>query len=467
MIRALFFLLKLGVLVAGALWLAAQVGTGSVSIEWRGYLVETTPGVLLLTALGFAAVVMLITSLVRFLFSLPERWRRFRKDVARDDGYRALTQGLVAIAAGDAKRAEKMMLRAQAVLPEQPLTRLLVAQTAQLQGNRVAAQRAFAALVDDPEGAFFGVRGLIADSLAQRDYVAAREHLRTADRLQRNRPWIMRSLFDMEVKTRDWIAAERTLRRAQRAHAMDDATIKASRQVIWVAQAQDIAINQTLAPSVRTAERLRFAEAAYRLNVDFTPASLALADALLAAGKTNAARKLIRRSWERNPHPQIMMRWQALLPMAKVKRDKIYGEAEAAYHFVNELTALRPDHIESKRALGLAALAARHWRQARPLLKAAGDYRALAELERQETGDEAAARAWLEQAADIGMTEAWCCDACGHRDDVWQALCPQCDSFNSFSWRMPDQQQGHAGLRGTYALLPPVGDVLSPPASNN
>lgn len=462
MFRALLFLLKAGVLVGVALWLAAQVGSGSVDIQWRGYLIETTPGVLMFVALGLSAVVMLVTSLVRFVFSLPERWRRFRRDVSRDDGYRALTQGLVAVAAGDAKRAEKMMLRAQAVLPDQPLTRLLVAQTALLQGNHAAAQRAFAALVDDPEGAFFGVRGLIADSLSRRDYLAARDHLRTADRLQPKRPWIVRSLFDMEARTRDWLAAERTLRRAQRSGAMDVASIKQARQVVWVAQALDIAANKKLPANTRQSERLRFAEAAYRLNVDFTPAALALADAQLAAGKTNAARKLIRRAWERHPHPQLLLRWQALLPATKIKRDKIYGEAEAAYHWVGELTALRPEHIESQHALGLAALAARHWREARPLLKAAGDYRALAELERQETGDESAARAWLEMAAEAPAAAAWCCDVCGHRDDIWQPLCPQCDSFNSLSWRVPDQQQGTAWHRGHATILPP-GDVLAPP----
>lgn len=462
MLRALWFLIKAGVLVALALWLAAQVGTGSVSITWRGYLVETTPGVLVLAALGLSAVVMLATSLVRFVFSLPQRWRRFRRDVGREDAYRALTQGLVAVAAGDAKRAEKMLLRAQAALPEQPLTRLLSAQTSLLQGNRAAAQRTFSALAEDPEGAFFGVRGLLADSLSRRDYASACAHLRTADKLQPRRPWIVRSLFDMEARTRDWLGAERTLRRAQRSGAMDIASVKQARQAIWVAQALEIAANKDVPPGVRRQERLRFAEAAYRLNVDFTPAALALADAQIAAGKTNAARKLIRRAWERAPHPQLLLRWQALLPAAKVKRDKIYGEAEAAYHWVGELTALRPEHIESQHALGLAALAARHWRQARPLLQAAGDYRALAELERQETGDEGAARAWLEQAAAAPGAPAWCCDVCGHRDDVWRPLCAQCDSFNRFTWRVPDMQQGHAWQRTYDALLPPD-DVLAPP----
>ena len=79
MFRALLFLLKAGVLVGVALWLAAQVGSGSVDIQWRGYLIETTPGVLMFVALGLSAVVMLVTSLVRFVFSLPGRCGRFRR----------------------------------------------------------------------------------------------------------------------------------------------------------------------------------------------------------------------------------------------------------------------------------------------------------------------------------------------------------------------------------------------------
>jgi uncharacterized membrane-anchored protein len=38
-IRGLWFFAQLGVLVLGAVWLAEQ--NGAVSIEWRGWLVET------------------------------------------------------------------------------------------------------------------------------------------------------------------------------------------------------------------------------------------------------------------------------------------------------------------------------------------------------------------------------------------------------------------------------------------
>lgn len=448
MIRALFLVFKIGLLIAALLWVASVAAGGSVDIAWHGYLVETTPGVLLAGVLVLAALLAALSGLWQFLVSLPRRWRRQRAQVARDDGYRALTQGLVAVAAGDAKRAEKMMQRAQTALPEQPLTRLLTAQTALLLGNDAAAKRAFADLLDDPEGAFFGVRGLLNEALARRDYSEALAYLRRADQLQPKRPWILRGLFDLEVKSRHWQAAEKTLRRLQRAGALDAPSIRQSKQVVWLAESLEYAANDSLPAATRQAEQLRFAQAAYRLNVDFIPASLILADALMTAGKSNAARKLIRRAWERGPHPQLLTRWLQLRPATRGKN--IFGksaptlsEAEATFAWIEELTALRPDHIDSQQALGRAAMATSKWVQARPLLTAANDYRALAELEQRQSGDEAAALVWLEKAADQPPAHAWICDACAHSESAWLPLCPQCDSFNAFQWRRPDLQQGH------------------------
>lgn len=448
MIRALLLVIKVGLLIGAIVWLADMATIGRVEVTWRQYLIETTPGVLAAGILAVTAFLLLLAGVWRLLFNLPSRWRTYRGQVTRDDGYRALTQGLVAVAAGDVKRAGKMMTRAQNALPDQPLTRLLTAQTALLQGNDAAARRAFADLLDDPEGAFFGVRGLLNDSLQNRDYVAAREYLRKADQMQPKRPWIMRGLFDLEAKTRQWLAAERTLRRMQRAKALDEASIRQARQVVWLAEARDIAANDTLPLATRRDEALRFAQAAYRLNVDFIPAALVLADMNIAAGKFNAARKLIRRSWEREPHPQFLSRWQQVMPASREKnifgvKKEIPTREQAWLDWVTDLTASRPDHIESQHALGHAALQAGRWRQARPLLEAAADYQALAQLEQRESGDEAAARQWLEKASVALPAHAWVCEACAHSDAIWLPLCPQCDTFNSLHWRRPDMQQGH------------------------
>ena len=84
-------------------------------------------------------------------------------------GYRALTQGMVAVAAGDAEEAQKLARKADALLAEPPLTLLLSAQAAQLNGDETARpQRYFTAMLDRAETEFLGLRGLIMQALKRR-----------------------------------------------------------------------------------------------------------------------------------------------------------------------------------------------------------------------------------------------------------------------------------------------------------
>ena len=464
MLRALWFLAKLGLLLAGVLWLAGHFGAaatdGSVEIVWQGYLIETRPAVLI----GVLALLLFIWTFVyrlwRGLLDLPRRLGQRYDAHAREDAYRALTRGLVAIAAGDTARARKMALRAQKILPEAPLTRLLVAQTALLEGDVPRARRGFHELLDDPEGAFFGVRGLLGDALGQRQYGEAVTYLRQADRLQPRRPWILRSLFDAEVKNRDWVAAHQTLRRIARARAMEDAAVRRARAVVWLAQAIDIVSDENLPPKARLAEAQRFALAAYRLDTGFTPAVLVLADCYVRADKRYAALKIINRAWEDTPHPRLMALWKQLAPPSK-KMATPLETAHAHADWVGQLAAVRPEHRDSQRALGLALLEARDARRARPLLEAAGEYRALADLEKTEGMDLDAARRWLEKAATAAPSNQWVCSHCGHAQEDWQPLCERCDSFDSFDWRLA----GGATLGRLDAApvsLAPA-DILSPP----
>lgn len=464
MLRALWFLLKLGLLLAAVLWLAGHFGgtgdQGRVEIVWQGYLVETKPAVLVAGLALLLLVWTFVYRLWRVIIELPARLGKKYDAHAREDAYRALTRGLVAIAAGDGVRAKKMAMRAQKVLPDAPLTRLLTAQTALLEGDLPRARRGFQELLDDPEGAFFGVRGLLNEALEQRQYGEAIAYLRQADRLQPKRPWILRSLFDAEVKNRDWVGAHQTLRRLHRVRAMEDSAVVRARAVVWLAQAIDILADENLPPKSRLSEAQRFALAAYRLDTAFTPAVLVLADCYVRADKRYAALKIINRGWENAPHPQLMALWKRLAPPVK-KMATPLDAAKAAADWVGQLANLRPEHRDSQRALGLALLEARDARRARPLLEAVGEYRALAALEESEGMDKDAARRWLEKAAEALPPNQWVCSHCGHAQDDWQPLCQRCDSFDSFDWR----QAGGPALARLVTPAAAAGgmDILSPP----
>ena len=71
-----------------------------------------------------------------------------------------------AVAAGDAKEAQKQAKKAEKLLGEPPLTLLLSAQAAQLAGDRDGAKRAFNTMLEDEQTAFLGLRGLICKRCA-------------------------------------------------------------------------------------------------------------------------------------------------------------------------------------------------------------------------------------------------------------------------------------------------------------
>jgi HemY protein len=69
--------------------------------------------------------------------------------------------------------------------------------------------------------------------------------------------------------------------------------------------------------------------------------------------------------------------------------------------------------------------------------------RAMALLEEGEHGATAAARRWLDQAAEGTADASWICTTCGHPGEAgpasghWQAVCPYCAAIDSYRWQRP------------------------------
>src|SRR5690606_11274573 len=98
--RVLLFLIKIAVLGAAAVWLYERPGI--FTVEWLGHRLEMPVGIALLALLVLLALAALIYRLWRALVTAPRRITHARASTRRRQGYRALTQGMVAVAAGDA-----------------------------------------------------------------------------------------------------------------------------------------------------------------------------------------------------------------------------------------------------------------------------------------------------------------------------------------------------------------------------
>lgn len=427
MIRALWFLLKVAVVIAAAIWLADRPGT--VSVHWLGYAIEAPFWVALLVTLAALGIAALGYRLIRGLIRTPQRIRRHSRARRRERGYRALTQGMVAIAAGDAPTARKMARKADGLLNEPPLTMLLSAQAAQLQGDERAAKQYFEAMLERPETAFLGMRGLLTQAIKSGDRVEALNLARKARGLQPNTPWLLGTLYDLEAQSGDWAAAEGTLQQAIQAGAIPTDEGRRHRAVLLLERSFEAERRG------RADSALSHAQAAHDMMPGFVPAAVRLARLQIAADRPKPAAKVVERAWRQSPHPELAEIYRSLVssydPLARVR-------------LFQKLVRQAPDSAESHLAVARAAIEAQLWGEARQHLNRAMEigptrraFRLMAELDRSERHDEDAAKDWLAKAANVPEDPVWTCNSCGAVSHNWGGLCGHCGAFDSLTWKAP------------------------------
>ncbi len=415
-------------LVAGAVFVADR--PGSVVVEWQHWRLDTSVAVLALGTAFAALAGGWLFIVARKLIRAPRDFLNARRERKRREGYRALTHGLAAAAAGDAIEAQRHARRASKLLSEKPLTLLLSAQAAQLAGDADSAKRHFTAMLEEPETAFLGLRGLIARAIQAGDEALALKLLEQARKLRPRTPWVLQGRYELLARALRWDEAEAALAEAIRFKGVNAEEARHHRAALLYERGRDAQA------SGRARDALDLAERAHALDPGFAPATAMCAQLLEAAGKKRRARKTIEAAWRLSPHPDLARSYGALYAgesdLARVKR-------------FERLAEINPGHAESELALGRAALKARLWGEARRHLQAAGAdgdatpprlCRLMAEIEEAQNGDLAASRVWLERAANSTSPDpAYACNACGGLSPSWAPLCPHCRSFDALVWR--------------------------------
>lgn len=427
MIRALRFFVVVGLLAAAAGWLADQ--PGSASLQWGGYQIDTSFGVVAVCLGVVAVMAALLYRVWLFIRRAPGSARSSWRGHRRGRGYQALTKGMVAVAAGDADEAQRQARKADGLLSEPPLTMLLSAQAAQLSGDERAAERFFRAMTENRETEFLGLRGLLSQAMKRQDTDEAVALARRAHRLKPDSEWVSQSLFELQTRTRQWLDASVTVREAARNRHLSSPDSR-HRQAVLAFQISLAATESGDAP-----EALKQAKIALDLDSDFLPAALGLAQHYVDIGKARKAVAVIERLWGREPHPAFVpLYWEA--QGAKTVLDRV--KASERLHGFN------PGNPDSDIAVARAALDADLWGQARKHLEVAGGddpaariCRMMADLEEAEHGNSAKARQWLVRASLADPDPAWVCASCGHTVESWSATCGNCHGFDSLAWRTP------------------------------
>lgn len=426
MIRVIFFLAAVAIVALGVAWFADR--PGEVAITWQGWRIETTLMVLASAVLAAVVALIVIWSLARGLFAAPRRMRDYWQRRRGRQGYLAISQGLIAIGAGDAQAARKASREAERLAPDEPLTLLLGAQAAQLAGDRAAAEQTFRKMAARDGTKLLGLRGLFVEAQRREDAQAAKLVAEEAVRAAPALPWAGQAVLQLRGAAGDWDGALDILERNRKTAALDKAEYTRKRAVLLTAQA--LSLEQSDRDRAKAA-----ALEAVKLAPDFVPAAVLAGRFLAEAGDLRKASKIIRTAWAASPHPDL----------AETYVNVRFGDtALERLARARALASERPEHSESGLAVAQAALDAREFKMARDALAPLLDRPTrrvamlMAQIERTEHGDEGRAREWMARALNAPRDPAWIAD--GFVSERWLPMSPVSGRLDAFEWRSPQEE---------------------------
>ena len=444
MLKAFWFALKLGLLVAAAIWVSAREGV--VLVHWADYNIEIDT--------GFAALVLLITAVCGltlhrfylFLLRIPAYQRRRREKKRLSKGLVAVTHGLTALATGDARNLTYQAHRASVLMGKeyQTLPLILRSHAALMNGHYFAAEDGFRALMADKKTAILGVRGLLMQAVARQDYALAETYLSQAQKKYPREIWLRIVMYRLQIRQQNWSGARKTLLYLARSKndLMTTAQKEGEEVALLVAQADKDLLHDNTDAAVKSLRK------ALKINDHFVPAVMRLVPILIERGQRKAAVRMVKKAWKKQPHVSLAALWHRLAPPMKPT------DTSKRLRWFETLITLQPDAEDAYLAAAQAAIEDRLWGEADKYIDKAEALRQSARVYRlkarraEEAGHFKEVSKYLEQASQADADKTWICAETGRFYDRWMPVAYPHGSFNTIVWDYPNApQRNNAGSR--------------------
>jgi HemY protein len=453
MIRLIVFLVAVAGFALGFSWLADN--PGEVRAVWLGQEISVSVMVAVMALAVLVIGTIVVWSVLTGLIRAPKAIGGFFARRRRARGWRALSRGMVAVGAGDAREARRLAAEARGILGAEPLALLLEAQSAQAGGDHGAARAAFEAMLERPETRLLGLRGLYVEASRDGEVIAARHFAEEAHKVEPKLAWAGEAQMQFEAEAGDYAGALATLERLIRHKLIDKPAGRRLKAVLMTARARELEEGQ---PEPARALALE----AHTLAPELVPAALVAARLLVRNNDIRRASRVLEANWRIEPHPEVGDAYLHVRPGDSVK-DRL---ARA-----RDLVRVRGLHPEAALMLARAELEAHDYAAARatlkPVIDAGPTRRAcllMAEIDETEHGGAATVREWLARAVRAPRDPQWLAD--GQAFDAWAPVSPS-GRIDAFVWGVPPEDTSEVdrvvALRlAEVAALPPAPMTVEP-----
>jgi HemY protein len=426
MLRLILFIVLLMALGTGLANVDETLG--SISFQWGGWQAETSLLFLFFGLVVMVMAILLVYTLVNTIVNFPNRYSRRRKLEHHEQGLSVLTEAFAAMAVSDMATAKKLTRRADSLLGSPPITHLLAAQLALVDGDSGEATSHLKPLLEHKETRFLAARGLLEQARKNGEMETAIAYAEEAENIRPDSAFAVISLIDLYIHQQRWQQAQDIIHKGKKHKAVSSAEAKRYMALVDYQHA----LNLFAKEDYDTA--LRYAKAAHKALPDMVPVALLLARIHSKMGQKRSIPTTLASTWKLTPHPSLALLLKKLFmdesPARRLKR-------------METLVAHNPDDIESQIAIAEAALDDAQFDKARNHLKIALSKqetpricKLMARLEETQHKSKEKAEEWLERAVKAHIGPAWTCDNCKVITEKWTLHCPECDGFDTIQWQI-------------------------------
>lgn len=422
--RVFIALLFLTALSFAATWVVDN--DGAILINWLGYRIETTVAFFIFAVLFVSLCASVIFYTAIWLYSAPLYYRKALLERRREKGLVALTEGFAAVAAGDIKQAKSLTKKAQSSLGSIGITKLLSAQAANLEGNKLVERQQYTAMLEDEATEIIAIKGLLLAAKEDGNLDQAVELAEKAVSLQEDADWAYSILFDLYKRTQQWHKASEVLENLLRYKVIDKKHYKYLKAIIALSTGIMLDKQGFIKESVYSFSL------SYKELPDFVPAIISYAAALVKNDQQKKAIKVLESGWKKIPHISIAEQYMELFNGQT--GDKRIKQSERLYQM--NPTSMNGHIIVAKTALHCGDLnkARNHLKLALAEEETKLICQLMGELETMENSSQDIIQKWYKRANQASDKDNWSCVSCGNISESWHPNCNNCQEFNSYKW---------------------------------
>lgn len=415
MIKIIFTLVFFLFVALGGVWISGN--SFPISAVFLDYHIETTAAKLAIFLLISLVLVYSILRLLSWVKNSPSRFAsKLQKDKEKQ-GYRDLMRGFSALASGDMDYAKKLGDRAESALIDQPLVKLLQAQTSVLSNKPYEAEKYYSELTKVEESRIIGYRGLISQAIENRELPRALELAEDLHKLNPSSAWVNESMIDLAMRNEDWEKVERFTLKAKKAGSLTAMESKINLAIVHYFYARGHYEKKAYEAAIADLKL------ALKNNPKFMSATILLAQVLFDAKEHKAALKHIVKAWKVRPHPRLAEIYEQVVsetaPDKKLKKfEKLLKASPNEICSVMSYAhvALKVEETEKAKESILRGLEMRETRKLCLLMS---------EIEDREK--------WQARAANAESDKVWYCSQTGSEYPSWQ-LYSNSGFFNTIIW---------------------------------